>query len=109
MLVKASKVVRRVTGTDVTVPVSPPVLRWLEAVCRDRLRDVVNDFCEDQPEPLDPEHLVVDKVTAEAIHCRIPAMVTDSESPHPFESEVAFELNPVTGACTRLGVGVGES
>jgi hypothetical protein len=100
-----SEAAKKAAGTyirdDIGSP--PPVLRWALKQCRyGVLARHVQSFCVEQMELLDPLLVQVESVTSECIQCRIPCRLYDHESAHPYNSEVRFTLNPVTGEARRL-------
>lgn len=66
---------------------------WVQKECRSGgLAKVVARFAESQPEELDPKQVVVDSLSASGVDCRIPAMISDRESLHPFRIDVEFSI-----------------
>ena len=101
-----SEAAKKAAGTYIRDDVSslPPVRRWAVYQCRHGvLARHVQKFCAEQAEILDPLMVQVDAVTPECIQCRIPCRLFDHESDHPYNYEVRFTLNPMTGAAARLG------
>ncbi len=99
-----SAVAKKAAGTYVediqwTLPSS---LKWLTAECRSgSLSRHVERFCEAQLEIMDRTLVVVESVTNECIHCRIPCRCYDHEAEGTFALDVRFALNPQSGACQR--------
>jgi len=103
---KASDEARMAAGTHVpdrASEVTSPVLRWALKECRSgSLQMAVNAFAESQPEWLQPGLVLVEKIEDSRLVCRIPCRMADSESPHTFQSDVQFTLNPETGEAVRV-------
>ena len=100
-----SKAAKKAAGTyiqdDVGCP--PPVICWLRRQCRfGSLAHSIETFCTNQPESLEAGLVQVESVTSECVQCRVPCRLYDHESAHPYDSEVRFKLNPVTGETERL-------
>lgn len=106
MPVKAGALARMVTGThvpDAAEEVKCPVLRWAMKECRSgSLKYVVNSFVESQAEWLDPDLVLVERIDENQMICCIPCRMSDSESPHTFQTEVRFKLDPNTGETERM-------
>lgn len=100
-----SPTAKRITGTYVAEekPQRPPVAEWLQQQLRVRFGRALEKFAAAQPEPIDLALVQLEEVRPDCLVCRVPCYVTDHESRHPFLSEVAFELNPLTGAVLRRG------
>jgi len=78
------------------------VLAWVTLQCRTgALAEAVSTFCKGQPERPDQTLVLVEGVTADCIHCRIPCRCYDHEASSTFDSDVRFKLNPQTGECCR--------
>lgn len=101
----ASEVVLRITGNfieDESNP-KPPMLEWIQAECRHGcFRETIEKAVRLEPEPLRSDLVIVEKVEPDKITLRIPARVTDHESPSTFSVEGIFELNPVTLSLRRV-------
>lgn len=101
----ASPVAKKAAGTfveDPLPPVVPPTLAWVTYEARQgSLRRIVEHFCAAQSEPLDASLVVVERVTADGIQCRIPCRCSDHESLSTFPFDVRFKLNPQTKECVR--------
>jgi len=106
MRVSVSEAARMAAGThvpDLADEVKCPVLRWALKECRSgSLQMAVNTFAESQAEWLRPELVLVEKIENERLVCCIPCRMPDSESPHTFQTDVRFKLNPETGETERL-------
>lgn len=101
----ASNTAKRAAGTY--IPDSfwnlSTTLAWITSECRKgALSPAVKTFCEAQGEPLDQSLVIVETVTSECIHCRIPCRCYDHEAAGTFDAEVRFSLDPQTGICQRL-------
>lgn len=100
-----SEISKRIAGTFIADDLAqlPPVRAWLVAELRSpRFQRMLERFAAQQPEPLDPKLVQLDEIRPDSLLCRIPCCVVDHESPHPFRSEVVFQLNPLTGDGLRL-------
>jgi hypothetical protein len=100
-----SEISKRITGTyiDDDAASAPPVQRWVLAELRGpRFQRVLEQFAARQPEALDVRLVQLQEIRADALVCRIPCCVVDHESPHPFRSEVVFQLDPLSGNTLRL-------
>lgn len=101
----ASNTAKRAAGTYIADDFwnLPTTLAWMTSECRQgALSPAVKKFCEVQTEPLDQALVIVEAVTGDCIHCRIPCRCYDHESEGTFEAEVKFTLDPQTGSCQRL-------
>lgn len=101
----ASNTAKRAAGTHVADDfwTLPTTLAWMTSECRrGALSPAVKKFCEVQLESLDQSLVIVETVTGERIHCRIPCRCYDHESSGTFEAEVKFTLDPQSGSCQRL-------
>lgn len=100
-----SEIAKKVAGTfiaDSLVTMDQGVLLWATGQCRSGdLSEAVSQFCTAQDEMLDPTLVVVESVSAECIHCRVPTKIYDHESTHTSLAEVRFKLNPANKSCTR--------
>jgi hypothetical protein len=99
-----SPVARRLIGTYVVDSLRPitSLAAWTQEECRNgSLRDLVDSFTAEQPEPLDASLLLVEKVESDGILARIPCKMFDHESPHSFLSEVWLKVNPLTKTAQR--------
>lgn len=100
-----SDAAKKAAGTYIRDDIGAPplVLRWAMRECRHgALAKHVKLFCTEQLEILDPLLVQVESVTTDCIQCRIPCRPFDHESEHPYNSEVRFTLNPVTGETQRV-------
>lgn len=101
----ASEIAKKVAGTYVTdsaVPSGSNVIAWLTRECRSgQLKEHIKRFCREQAELLDPALVVVETVSGERIHCKIPCRAYDHESTSTFLSEVKFVLDPASGDTSR--------
>ena len=101
----ASAVAKLAAGTFVpdAAPCLPSVLAWLTEECRRGiLAMAVKKFCEAQVEMVEPALVLVDSITADCIHCRIPCRCSDHESAGTFDFDVRFVLDPRSGVCRRV-------
>jgi hypothetical protein len=98
-----SSTAQRLMGTYLAEekPQRPPVPEWLQQQLRLRFARVLENFAAGQPEPINIALVQLEEVKPDCLVCRVPCFLTDHESPHPFRSEVVFELNPLTGAVLR--------
>jgi hypothetical protein len=95
---------KRIAGTVVEDSQTglPSVYEWVRSELRTgRLRKMVEDFVVRQPEYLDADLVQLIEIGPDRLICRIPCAVVDHESPHPFISEVDFDLDPGTGEASR--------
>jgi hypothetical protein len=100
-----SETVQRIAGTfiDDSVQPSTAVLAWIQAECRvGSLKQAIQEAVKHESEPLRVDLTIVEKVEGDKITLRIPAMVSDHESPSTFEAQVRFELNPLVLRVTRI-------
>jgi hypothetical protein len=99
-----SEMAKKVAGTFVPDEAQklPNTLAWATSECREgRLAPLVRQFCEGQPEILDASLVLVEQVSSDALHCRIPCRCFDHESAATFPVDVRFTLNPRTGHLHR--------
>lgn len=100
-----SDVAKKAAGTYVPDPASdlPPVLAWLTGQCRQGvLTQMVQEFCEAQPENVELNRVVVETVNEHLLRCRIPCRCSDHESTSTFDYDVRFSLDLKNGKCHRL-------
>ena len=100
-----SVLAKKIAGTYVADGPAPHerVTAWLQQELRaGSLSGAMREFIQAQPESLEQRVLRVTKVMANAVRGSVPCAVYDHESDHPFLTEVRFELEPVSGAVTRL-------
>ena len=99
-----SQLGKRIAGTlieEVEKP-RPAVCAWAQAELRSgRFDRSLERFIAQQPESLEKRLIQVEEVHSDRLRCRIPCVLVDHESPHPFFSEVIFDLNPLTGTALR--------
>lgn len=96
---------KKAAGTFVpdAAPSLPTVLAWTTEQCRHGvLAQAVKKFCEAQTEMVEPSRVVVESITSECIHCRIPCRCSDHESAGTFDFDVRFVLDPRSGVCRRV-------
>lgn len=83
----------------------PATLTWIQAECRSGcFRKTIEEFVNQQPEPLRSDLVLVEKIEADKITLRIPGRLSDHESASAFEVDTVVELNPVTLSMKRLGL-----
>lgn len=94
---------RKIAGTYIPEKVHPPVHAYILESCRSgNLTPVIEKWIKEQKEHLELINLRIDAVEPNYLLCRIPAMIADSESPHPFRIDVSFKLDPVTKTIERI-------
>jgi hypothetical protein len=96
---------KKVAGTYVPDEVNKlsETMAWLTKECRSgSLSEHVAQFCNEQREFIDKSLVIVENVTSDCIHCRIPCRCYDHEDAGTFPVDVRFTLNPKTGACARI-------
>lgn len=80
----------------------PKTLKWMTTECRTgSLAQHVRQFCEAQPEIMDPAMVVVEAITGDCIQCRVSCRCYDHESDGTFPVDVRFTLDPQSGSCQR--------
>ena len=101
----SSEVAKKAAGTfigDLSGSL-PMVCAWITHECRKgSLAPAVSRFCQSQPEILEAAQVIVETVSGECVHCRIPFAGYDHESSGVFNSEVRFTLDPLSGECRRM-------
>jgi hypothetical protein len=103
----AHPTIRKMLGTfipDEDPSKKSPLLQWTQQECRQgSLAATVKQFVECQAEDLDTRYVLVDSVQADGLlRCRLPAKLTDHESPTSFRLDISFSLNPATKQTIRL-------
>lgn len=102
----SSFLAKQLTGTAgfaATCPVTP-VEAWLqEQVRQGILATPVASFLAGQPEVLDQDQVVVERIEQGLVRCAVPCFSRDHESPKVVCHRVEFELNPKTGEVLRRG------
>jgi hypothetical protein len=100
----ASPLAKKAAGTFIqdSADKLPPTLAWATFEARQgTLQRTVQQFCAAQPELLNPALVLVEKLSADCMHCCIPCRCADHESPSTFPVDVRFRLNPRTRECWR--------
>lgn len=98
-----SIVAKQIAGTRIPESSAAPAHAWLQNELRSgSLHKHVQKFIASRPEILDASLLVVDSVTPDSIHCRIPVALFDHETVGAFTTDLEFTVNPLTGDCIRL-------
>jgi len=99
-----SQVGKRIAGTlieDTKAP-SQALCAWFQAELRSgRFDRALSAFVAQQTESLDLRMVQVLETSQDQLLCRIPCVLVDHESPHPFRSEVDFYFNPLTEEVLR--------
>jgi hypothetical protein len=100
-----SETIQRIAGTfleDDPNP-RPPLVAWIQVECRSGcFKSTLEEWAKNQPEPLRPDLVLVEKVEPEKIVLKMPGRMLDHESTSRFSLEVACELNPITLAVRTL-------
>jgi len=100
-----SEIIQRIAGTfieDDPTP-KPPLAAWIQVECRSGcFQDALSKWAKQQPEPLRPDLVVVEKTEPEKITLRMPSVILDHESTSRFSLDVACELNPMTLVVKRI-------
>jgi hypothetical protein len=106
MILRASEVAQRVIGTHIvdSAPPSSPLLFWLQEQCRSgTLAELIREFSEAQPEPLNPKLARVVEVSAAGLKILIPCKMFEREClEKPMEAEVVAWLNPQEKRADRM-------
>lgn len=100
-----SPLAKRLSGTYITEAFRPitSLAWWVQEECRTgSLRGLIERFAASQPEPLDVEALLVEKVESTGILAKIPCKLVDHESPHAFQAEVWLRINPLLREIERV-------
>jgi len=100
-----SELVRRIVGTYIEEDKTPrpPLLEWLQAECRHGcLKTALEEAIKQQPEPLRLDLAIVEKADPDKVTVRVPCRVVDHESTSTFETDVTFEVNPLSMSVKRL-------
>lgn len=100
---KPSEQARLAAGTFVedTAPKLTGLRSWLTEQCRTTFRESIAKFAASQEEAPDPSLVVVESWDDVALHCLLPARVSDHESKSTFLAEVRFKLNPRDSSLQR--------
>ena len=65
-------------------------------------RKIVEDFCRQQEEDVQPRLVLVESFSAEGIVCVVPGRQRDHESSRPYPVEVQFLIEPSARTARRL-------
>jgi hypothetical protein len=102
---RPSALVQKIAGTYVAdaAPPSDLLWQWIQAECRSGcFRAVLEEAAQREPEPVQVDLVLVERVDPDKIRVKIPCRVADHESRSTFAAEVNFEINPVTLTVTRV-------
>lgn len=92
----ASTLAKKAAGTFVedSPPPAVPLLAWVQEQARSgALFALVESFCNEQPEVLDPRLARITRVSDSTVYGVVPARVVDHESQRPFLTEFAFWID----------------
>jgi len=99
-----SDLAQQAAGTFISDSVSTlsGLCRWLTECCRQgELREAIEKFASDQPEPLQVNLVLVEAYDEKGLICILPCRLSDHESTATFPVEVRFHLNPETKELMR--------